>query len=586
MTPRPRGTTFSVSCALILAALAGCGSREDTASDDDGSNGGTAGTGGELGGPPIVAGETHPEALGRTDLSHVVFTAFSQVPTSSYDQQVLELVPDLLPRAWQRWDRWGLSPGDYAFGYATASRSLGITFVSGTTASAFFEDEVSAEDFEDQVTRNASGEPVVHPELTAIASKNGYRGSLASPGYRQRLIDIGKLQIDGGVDGLHFDEVLGGYTGANWVGGNEGFDDPHVADFGTYLCDKYKDSPATLVNERGITPEDHLDCSSTARGRSFDYRGYLARHGAQAAPLGSLNPLAADWGSNLNNRPDPAKGTFLETYPALVYWQQIVVALRKYARETHGREILISSNGIFPFVDFQTIGLYDGNHDGLGSTEVDWVPVENGELDGTVSFKEAILSLKARSKRMVEFVGGKEVPLIFFLDWPTPMMERYYALPLGARMDYIRLRLAEASALGVRFAVPLATTTDANTATALGMMDFFKELRAYYREHADLYRGAEVLPDQPTVSVPGVSAVLTRLPDGRSVLHLINHVYLGGIVPQSNVTASIPSAETPASVTLASPDFSEDRTASFEYAERTLTVTLDELDAHVAVVVE
>jgi hypothetical protein len=53
------------------------------------------------------------------------------------------------------------------------------------------------------------------------------------------------------------------------------------------------------------------------------------------------------WRHNINNRPDPSRGTFLETYPALVYWQQIVVAVRTYARQQYNREILISANN-FP----------------------------------------------------------------------------------------------------------------------------------------------------------------------------------------------------------------------------------------------
>jgi len=31
-----------------------------------------------------------------------------------------------------------------------------------------------------------------------------YRASLASPAYRQYIIGIGEIQIDGGVDGLFF----------------------------------------------------------------------------------------------------------------------------------------------------------------------------------------------------------------------------------------------------------------------------------------------------------------------------------------------------------------------------------------------
>jgi hypothetical protein len=530
--------------------------------------------------PVITPGQIDPQVFGTVDMSKIAFSAFSVVGCHEQDPQVLDLAPDLVPRAWLRWDTQGLKSFEYDFTYTAACKAKGITFVSGTTASAFFQDEVNTANFLDQVSRDASGNPVVHTEL----GPNVYRASLASPAYRQRLIDIGKLQIDGGVDGVHFDEVHSAYTGANWNGGNEGFDDHGVADFGVYLCNKYAGSLATLTSDLGVTAADNLDCTGTGGGRNFDYRGYIARHGAQTAPLGSLNPLAPDWGRIENNRPDPTKGTFLETYPTLVYWQQIVVALRSYAREKYNREILISANGVYPFVDFQSIGIYDGNSDGPGGMEVNWVPVKGSDLDGTVSFKPALEELKARSKRILEATGGKEVPLLLFLDYATPSLDRYYALPLQERKDYFRLYAAEAYAVGIWFAVPLAVTSDTNTATFLGMMDFFKQLRDFYKGHADLYQRAQELSDVPTVSAPNVTTVLAKLPDGRIVLHIINHNYSAGVVNQQGVTVSFPVAVAPTSVTLVSPDFTADESAVFAYSAGIVTVTLGELDAYVAVV--
>jgi hypothetical protein len=421
---------------------------------------------------------------------------------------------------------------------------------------------------------------VLHPEVAT----NGYRASLANPAYRQRLIDIAKIQLDGGVDGVHFDEVLGGYTGANWNGGNEGFDDYHVADFGAYLCARYAQSPSTLTSALDVTAQDHLDCTGPSGGRAFDYRAYIARHGASGAPLGAMNPLARDWGFNVNNRPDPSQRTFLETYPTLVYWQQIVVALRTYAREQYHREILLSANGIYPFVDFQSVGLYTPNADGPGNSSFDWVPVAGTDLDGSVSFKAELQIMKARSKSVMAAGGGSEVPMLLFFDYATPSLNRYYALPLQGRKDYFRLFAAEAYALGLRFAVPLAVTSDANTATALGMMDFFKQQQAYYKNHAALYLGTQELADLPVVSAPNITAVLAKAGDGSTVLHLINHNYAAGTIPQHDVSASFPMSAAPAGVALVSPDFAADKTASFTYADRTVTVAVGDVDAYVAVV--
>ena len=530
--------------------------------------------------PTITPGQYDARAFGHADVSKIIFPALSAVPTNKQDPQVLDLSPDLVPRAWLRKDTWGLKASDYDFTYPPACQAKGTLFMAGTTASMFYPDEVNSADFLDQVTRNAAGKPVPHPEVAT----NCYRATLANPAYRQRLVNIGKIQIDGGVDGVHFDEVLGGYTGANWAGGNEGFDNYHVADFGAYLCTKYAKSLTTLTTTLDVKASDNLDCTGPSGGRNFDYRGYIARHDALSSPLSSLNPLAADWGTNINNRPDPSKGTFLETYPALVYWQQIVVALRTYARQTYNREILISANGIFPFVDLQSLGLYTPNADGPGNTSFDWVPVTGSDLNGTVSFKTQLEMMKAHANSIAQSTGAQAVPMLLFLDYATPSLNRYYALPLQARKDYFRLYAAEAYALGIWFAVPLATTSDTNTATALGMMDFFKQLRDYYKGHAALYKDAQEQSGAPTVSASNVTTVLTKLPDESTVVHVINHNYSAGVVNQQGVTVSFPMAATPTSVMLASPDFGSDRTASFTYSGGTVTVTVGELDAYVAVV--
>ncbi len=577
-------TTFGAAMALLSC---GGGASPGTTPPKGDAGGASDGPGGSVTHydtsdlPAIQPGQYDPRAFGQADLSKLIFPAFSQVVTDGQDAQVLALAPDLLPRAWARWDTWGLKPGDYKFAFVRACVAQGTLFMGGTTASVLFQDEVSAADFSDQVSRDASGQPVPHGEIAA----NAYRATLANPAYQQRLVDIGKIQLDGGVDGLHYDEILGGYTGANWVGGNEGFDDYHVADFGAYLCAKYAGSSSALA-ALGVAADDHLDCTGQSGGRGFDYRGYLARHGAQSNPLSSArNPLAADWGTSVNNRPNPSSGTFLETYPALVYWQRIVVALRTYARQTYGREILISANGTFPFVDFQTIGLYDGNRDGPGNTEVNWVPRQGADLDGTRSFKTALEGFKARSKQIVDAVGGHEVPIVLFLDWPTSSMDRYYGLTPQGRQDYFRLYGAEVWALGMLFAPPLATTTDSNTATALGMMGFFQQLETYYRNHAAIYLGAQELADVATVSASNLTTVLASLPDGGTVLHLINHNYAAGVVTQPGVTASFPVASQPSSVTLASPDFAADKTVPVAYNAGTVTVDVGDLGAYVAVVV-
>ena len=561
------------SCAA--ASLCGACNSSSRAAPQASSGAGAGGAAAADAATASLGMNIDPNAFGKADLSKIGFAAFSQSNVNGRDPQVLALVPDLVPRAWGQWDTSGVTAADYDFSYPSDCQAQGITFIGGLTASVIFQDQMSASDFADEVGRDAANSPVPHDEIVP----NAFRGSLASPGFRQRLIDIAEIQIDGGVSGLFFDEVNSGFIGANYDG-DEGFDDHQVADFGRFLCAKY-DAPTLASFD--VAESDRLDCNATDPGATFDYRGYLARHGATNAPLSAANPLQPAWGTTEQNRPDPTAGSFVETYPSLVYFQQIVVAVRNYARQKYGKEILITANGVFPFVDFQGVGLYDWNQDGAGPRGFDWVPVVNGHFGGSATFATPLLALKARSKRVLAAATGSEVPLLLFLDWPTDSINRYYALPLSERQDYVRAFLAEASSLGMWFSVPLATTTDTETASALGMMDTFSALRTFYTQNQQLFRGAQDAPGTVTSSQTNIGTRLATLPDGRLVLYVINHNYSASFLPQSNLALSFPSATAPASVVLASPD-TPNVAATFSYESGMVTVNVGALTSYVVVV--
>lgn len=577
LTADCKAKVHGMAAMLFMVLPLGCASGGGHATAD-------AGNSTEAGQVVPLPPPLDPRAIGAFDLSKVTVAAFSQTGVGQSDQQVLALAPSLVPRAWGQWDLSGLKATDYAQSYPAACRANGTLFVGGLTASVIFVDEMSANDFADEVGRNAAGNQVAHNEIVPGA----FRGALASPGFRQLLIRIAKLQIDSGVDGLFFDEVNASYTGASYDG-NEGFDDHDIADFGRFLCARHGGDAAALATF-DLASADGLDCTSADPGAAFNYRGYLARHGLQSAPDSASNGLAGEWGATVQNRPDPAKGSFVETYPSLVYWQEIVVAVRSYARETYGKEVLITANGIFPFVDFQSVGLYDWNKDGAGPRGFDYVPVTGtaptAHLNGTVSFLPVLQALKDRSKRIVEAAGGHEVPLLLFLDWPTDTVNRYYALPLEERKDYVRIFLAEAYALGMWFALPLATTTDTNTATALGMMDFFQAMRGFYQEHADLFRAGHDSTVVPVVSATGVATHLVTFDSGRSILHLVNHNYATAFAPRPGLSVSVPLAQAPTKVTLVSPDLSADLLATFSYTGGQLSVDVGTLVSSVVVVIE
>ena len=464
-----------------------------------------------------------PRVYGKRDPSGLTVFGFSQEDQNlPADPQVLAISPNIVSRAWQRWDRGGVQPSDYNFDYPMQAREAGITFIGGTTATALFMDEFpAASTFNAVAACDATGKPVLHPPMKL------YRGSLASPTYRQYIIGIGEIQIDGGVDGLFFDEPDFSHDGATPGNEDEGFDDANVADFGGFLCGKYPNySPADWQSKYGITTADNLNCSKSAamRGRTFNYRGYLARNGWQASPLYGSNPLAAEWGAIVEGHPEPQNGTFTGTYTSLVYWQDIVLTLRNYARQKYKKEIYITANGVFPFVDFQMIGLWGGNPDGPGGSSVNYCPhTGDGHLDGTQSLLAAFMAMKQRSAR----IDGRVVPVAAFIDWPTDVMTDYLSLPASEKSDYWRMYVPEALAATVYLNMHLADTVGDPTATQLGLMPLFKQMAAFYKmpAHAALYHKTTDLPGRVTASVANVATNLTQLSDGRTVAHLINHNY-------------------------------------------------------------
>jgi hypothetical protein len=88
------------------------------------------------------------------------------------------------------------------------------------------------------------------------------------------------------------------------------------------------------------------------------------------------------------------------------------------------------------------------------------------------------------------------------------------------------------------------------------------------------------------VSVPNVTTNLTRLGDGRTVAHLINHNYSQGFQEQDGVVVAFPLAQAPATVMLVSPDYAADTAVPFAYSGGLVQVTVPTLTAYVAVVAQ
>ncbi len=516
-----------------------------------------------------------PTPMPVVPMDDITVYAFSQTGNNDSDPQVLELSPDIVIRAWSKWDRYGVNPQDYKFSYVADCQASHIRFIGGTTATVLFADEFPPEEFDRIACRDARGAIVNHDNIVPGA----HRGSMADPEFRDYLVKIGEVQIDGGVDGLFFDEVDQDYQGERYDN-NEGFDDDHLADFNSYLLAKYP--PGTdFAKLFQMAPGNILrrDLPPGDLRHNFNYLRYLDYHGWAANPFAPDNPLAGEWGKSYDDHPAPGAKTFVSAAEPYRYFGPIVRTLKDYAKKKYGRDLLVTCNGILPNVDFESIGLWDYNHDGDGGSMADYVPVLDGHLNGRASLQSVFRRFKAQSR-----VLAPGAPVVLFIDWPTPTLNRYTALPQSEREDYWRLYAAEAYANGLFFAFHLKTTTGEPTADQQGMMPFLKSYTAFYRSHAALYHHVEPSDLAATCSLPS-AMVAVATGKGRVLVHLVNHEYDKGFKAQQNVAVTIPMEGTPQSVTVASPDLPKDMPMKYNYSDGKLSVVLPTLTAYSVVVV-
>src|SRR5690349_21302029 len=418
--------------------------------------------------PAFAIGAQPVAAAGRGGSAADGFAvfAFSQSDVGQEDPQVYRLAPDVTIRAIGKWSTSGDEAADYNFAQIERYHRRGVTFMGSGTASVIFpRDFATAAIFDDMSTRDADNNPVPHDAFGF--AEPARRGNLFNPAYRRYLLDWAKIQVDGGVDGVSFDEVNAGFSGGQKYGfnGNEGFDDYTIADFNRYLLAKYPGFTAADWTSRFAMSDDNLvrgDVAPDDLVRNFNYRGYLRAHGWNRDPLTPANPLAGEWGRVTANRMYADDTSFTATYLRR-YWKQTVDRLRAYA----GRRILISSNGLLPYVDFSSVGMYPWNPDEQTPDYrgADYVPVVDGHLNGAKSLQANYRYLKDTSAR----IAG-DVPVVVFIDWPNDMMTNYLNLPLSEKLDYWQIFGAEAYANGIFPAFHLKDTVGSPTAEQLGVL--------------------------------------------------------------------------------------------------------------------
>lgn len=507
------------------------------------------------------------------------FTFSQGAPGDAADSQVLRLSPELNLRTWNCWKADGSLAAHYDASQVSAYRARGILLTGGLTASIVFrEDAPSDSAFLDWITRDALNDTVSYDQIQPGAR----RANIASAGFRRHLVDLAKLQIDLGVDGLFFDEVNSGFEGSlkwSWTG-NEGFDDAHLRAFNRYLLALHPDwtreqfrSAFDMDSTNALDPA----LSPDSLGKNFNYRTYLSSHGWSSTPFNGSNPLAKIWGRSIQNRMRRFGTNFVET-STTAWWGEIVDSVRAYAA-SKGRTVRITSNGIVPFVDFNSIGLYNYNKDASGR-QVDYVPVTSeGTLNGSRSLQAAFRSLRERST-----AESDSAPAVLFLDWPTEFMDAYYAFSKRQKIDYWKIYGAEGFANGLFWAFHLRTSMPGDpTAASMDILDSLGRLMDFYRTNASLYH-AVAWPKTEIQAPTGISASISwQASTHRLLLHLVNHNYKDSLVAQKNLAVSIPWSTEPILVRAVTPDSGEVRTALARRSQDKLTVTLDRLDSYVVV---
>jgi hypothetical protein len=510
-----------------------------------------------------------------------LFTFSQQGASEAPDTQVTHVLPQLNLRSWNAWKGEGAVASDFNAKQIAAMHAKGILFQGGLTATVVFrEDAPSDSAFLDWITRDANGDTVAYDQIVPGAR----RASLGSVGFRRHLVELAKVQIDAGVDGLFFDEVNSGFEGSitwSW-NGNEGFDDHHLRAFNRYLIGLHPDwtredfrknfrMDSANALDPALSPDDLVG--------NFNYRSYLTSKGWNGNPLIRTNPLASVWGRSVQNRMVLQGKSFVEV-ATTAWWGEIVDSVRRYAR-SKGRNVHITSNGIIPFVDFNCVGLYDFNKDTAGK-QVDYVPTTGTTLDGAHRLGSAFRNLREASMR-----ESDSAATVLFLDWPTAFMSSYYGFSKRQKLDYWRIFGAEAFANGVFWAFHLKTSMpDDPTAADMGILDSLGHLMGFYRRNASLYHGVEWF--RTAVTAPSeVAATSAWQPKGRHLLvHLVNHDYGDTLIPRIGLDVSLALPAAPLRAFAVTPDSSDTLVIASTWKDGILALHLERLDSYAVVVLE
>lgn len=251
-----------------------------------------------------------PLALHGASLSEAKVFGMCQPPQTAADIEALaSMGVDVVVRgiscAWYADPAQARARMESVAELARLARERGITFCTMITSSAIISDIVPPGKLEQWASRDAAGH--------IIPTASWHQGCLNNPEYRAFVRDIGRAVIDGGADGIHYDES---YSRWFWTRPMPCFCDACCSELRAWLREHY--DAATLRTRWGI---DDIE--------TFDYRRYLADHGWTEQPWRS--PLHDEW--------------WLMQLHSTLRWEKWIVDDNKaYARERYGRDLVTNAN--------------------------------------------------------------------------------------------------------------------------------------------------------------------------------------------------------------------------------------------------
>ncbi len=504
--------------------------------------------------PPTAASvPDFPAALRRSepvrDINQAVVYTMNETTSSDYAIGLMRKTgTDLAIRGWFKWNR--RVPVEKWTRFPEEAHQLGALFGGGITCSALYDTEngITREQLLDMATHGPDGSLV-----DAWDSPGVRHGSLSCPAYLDYLLRWCQEQIDAGVDCLFMDEPNAALSG------REGYDDYSLRDFRTFLATvqsrtrEWRPDDPRWQQELGIALTDPAICP-TARIDSFNYRAFLKANSWTDNPYRPENRVAPLWAEFRRWRDDRA-------------WKELTDRIRAYAAK-QGRKVLISGNGLIAYVDLQVLGVWGR-----------WT-MTDGHIDLRRNELPTWRSYVARGHAL----AGQRVPVVLFHDWgfgdpPFPWM----AASPSEREVWMRTRGAEIYAAGAFFAFPVLGPfgCDANRDGSLGTI---AQQAVFYQSHRDLYTGGEWagceglgMGDRPASLSAWWHEGLQAL-----VVHAINRDVRGGALHPiaDSLDLTVPVGVLPDRVTVISPDFTDEKTATASLSGDSIKVRLPGLDAY------